>query len=625
MFAVTQEDFVHPMAVIEVLWWSCCTPSTEAAGKGGGDIGLGARLKVRQWTQVLIDQSLLLGSSSKGVHVHDIVLTYLRGTQSATELRVLQKRVVEGLVAASTQRTAATGRGFQDTGSTAKAFDGEEADWYVCNVASYHIKQAMDPSLLALENEDVKRWLLVNDETLVRAAAATVGMDVLELLVAQYSAGEEWLEAAKLTWAISIVSTTDADRLKHGTSALDLLEHAGSATAEAQQLELDIRGRLAQRMGVNGLAQKHNTMQMKELMKRNSSLRQDPVGIYFSLVFVQILAACGSHCSFLDAGKVPTEETSQKAINLQIGEGIPLFMKAVEESVGARKECIQLGYERLFGCVMLMPFRLHEHMVEMHHQLLEKKWAADGSTLTSACTDYRYERHFSISQGIGLRCDIFLIYPCAQSVAEHCGDVQQMVQTFQAQLGGMREFIKSGVPGMELPHFMLNTSSMGLELEALHPFGKEVAELLESCKGRYTDPSECKEWYESSAEFSAWRAHKGYGEGRASKDGRHHTFPKSTTIAHIQASLSLSLASMGSSNFELSWLGNLPTADSPNLHCMTGVIARFVNTRVLIAEVLAWQGRHEEAIRCHTFKSLASFHNTLLIRIYSIHFVRSAL
>jgi hypothetical protein len=66
MFAVTQEDFVHPMAVVELLWRLCCTSSTEAVS------GLSARLKVRQWTQVLINQSLLLGSSSKGVHMHDM-------------------------------------------------------------------------------------------------------------------------------------------------------------------------------------------------------------------------------------------------------------------------------------------------------------------------------------------------------------------------------------------------------------------------------------------------------------------------------------------------------------------------------------------------------------------------
>ena len=41
-------------------------------------------------------------------------------------MRVEQAKVVEGMVAASRARMKATGRGLQDTGSTAKAFDGEE-------------------------------------------------------------------------------------------------------------------------------------------------------------------------------------------------------------------------------------------------------------------------------------------------------------------------------------------------------------------------------------------------------------------------------------------------------------------------------------------------------------------
>ena len=44
MFAVTQEDFVHPMAVIELLWRSCC--ASEAEKREGS---LSTRLKVRQW------------------------------------------------------------------------------------------------------------------------------------------------------------------------------------------------------------------------------------------------------------------------------------------------------------------------------------------------------------------------------------------------------------------------------------------------------------------------------------------------------------------------------------------------------------------------------------------------
>ena len=124
MFAVTQEDFVHPMAVIELLWRSCCASESE---KQEGS--LATRLKVRQWTQLLVDHSLLLGSSSEGIHLHDIVLQYLRKRLSAEEMRAEHLKVVEGMVQASRIRIQETGRGLQGTGSTVKAYDGEELDW----------------------------------------------------------------------------------------------------------------------------------------------------------------------------------------------------------------------------------------------------------------------------------------------------------------------------------------------------------------------------------------------------------------------------------------------------------------------------------------------------------------
>ena len=72
--------------------------------------------------------------------------------------------------------------------------------------------------------------------------------------------------------------------------------------------------------------------------------------------------------------------------------------------------------------------------------------------------------------------------------------------------------------------------------------------------------------------------------------------------AHIvwqnQAMLSLSLASMGTSSFDLSWLDGLPASDDPELLDCMAAIESFANTRVMIAEVLEWQGRYKEAIRC---------------------------
>ena len=116
---------MHPMAVIEFLWRSCCASGYEKL-----EGGLASRLKVRQRTQLLLDHSLLLGSSSEGIHLHDIVLHYLRKRLSAGEMRKLHTQVVDGMVMASRERMASIGASFEDTGSTAKPFEGEEVDWY---------------------------------------------------------------------------------------------------------------------------------------------------------------------------------------------------------------------------------------------------------------------------------------------------------------------------------------------------------------------------------------------------------------------------------------------------------------------------------------------------------------
>jgi hypothetical protein len=68
-----------------------------------------------------------------------------------------------------------TARAFEDTGSTSKGFAGEEVDWYVCNVGSFHIKQSMDRSVPVVENKEVARWLMVEDTVLFQQTALAVG------------------------------------------------------------------------------------------------------------------------------------------------------------------------------------------------------------------------------------------------------------------------------------------------------------------------------------------------------------------------------------------------------------------------------------------------------------------
>jgi hypothetical protein len=242
-----------------------------------------------------------------------------------------------------------------------------------------------------------------------------------------------------------------------------------------------------------------------------------------------------------------------------------------------------------------MPFRSTDQTAEMHQQLLDEKWGRDGSILTAGCMQYSFDRHHAIAKGVGGRLDWYLINSMARGVAEHCGDVQQMVELYEKQLSDIRDFVSSGVSEAEAPFYCYlgGASCLGLELKSLHPFGKGFVALFGSWQ--CTDPSECKASFESAA-WAAWRAY--LGEGTSSKDGLHHKHLKARIIWQNQAMLSLSLASTGTSSFDLSWLDGLPASNDSKL--FDGYVAAysFANTRVIIAEVLEWQGRYKEAIRC---------------------------
>jgi hypothetical protein len=311
-----------------------------------------------------------------------------------------------------------------------------------------------------------------------------------------------------------------------------------------------------------------------------------------------------------DAGKIATADTVRKALGLFISDGMPLLEKASEESVGARREYVKLGYEMGMCIAYVMSTRSTEEAGEVHQQLLDQKWGRDGSILVAACMKYSFARHYEIAQGIGIRTDNYLFLPLAQGVAEHCGDVQQMVQLFENHLAGQRDLVRSGVAGIEGSYYCYNVAPtcLALELKALHSFGKGLVALLGSwC----TDPSECERCFESN-NWAAWRAR--WGKGLSSKDGLHHLLLKPALISHMQATLSLSLASTGTSNFDLSWLDGLPTADDSKLHDGLFGTQTFVNQRVVIAEVFEWQGRYKEAIRCVHFHA----HSYTIIRSHSI-------
>ena len=57
-----------------------------------------------------------------------------------------------------------------------------QVDWYCCNVGSFHVTSAMDPSVALTEDENAKLWVLHNDRVLARTVARAVGAEELYLL-----------------------------------------------------------------------------------------------------------------------------------------------------------------------------------------------------------------------------------------------------------------------------------------------------------------------------------------------------------------------------------------------------------------------------------------------------------
>jgi hypothetical protein len=587
MFAVTQEDFVHPMAVIELLWRSCCAPSTEAAGRSGKDVGLSARLQVRQWMQLLIDQSLLLGSSMKGVHVHDIVLTYLRKAHSPSELRALQKAVVEELVRMSKARP------FEDTGCTAQAFDGEEVDWYVTNVGSFHIKQSMDPSVPMAENEDVMQWLLVDDALLSQQTALAVGEEQLEKLVVHKTTGQRWLEAAKIKMAVSFL--TKGPLLVIFDQALELLEKCGTArTTAALQLELDIVGNAAYLIGnpkiLSGSPEKVRVMARVAELSQNTSLRVDPWKLMYGTIFPKCIVLLGAHPLGWPAGKVNFDSVF-RGMSLWVTKAVPLMQMSCDKAVGARKEWFTLR-KLLYTPGATFNAVLHntEESVSLFQSATDNQWGSNCSSIMKAISMYKFTRHFQIARSTGARFDLFCGAAIAHEVAEKTGNIEDCIAITERQQHGTEAYVHASPP--PATDFCTTISSLGvfLGVEPHHMLLKprqNVKQLL--AYGGMANMEEAESCYCSSAEFAPVRA-----VARSSSDGLYHAFRAPAAVTCMRAVLSFAL---GVDTTDTSWLNDLPSADVPTLHCVGNSSIHPVTARVLVAEVLEQQARHADAIR----------------------------
>lgn len=102
------------------------------------------------------------------------------------------------------------------------------------------MKLALDASVQTAQSEDLRRWLLLEDDVLFRQATVTVGLVELAALANEYAEKGSHFEAAKCTLGRAIHTADSNESCSLCEEALALLEKDGMSTRDAQQLQMDV-------------------------------------------------------------------------------------------------------------------------------------------------------------------------------------------------------------------------------------------------------------------------------------------------------------------------------------------------------------------------------------------------
>jgi hypothetical protein len=249
-----------------------------------------------------------------------------------------------------------------------------------------------------------------------------------------------------------------------------------------------------------------------------------------------------------------------------------------------------------WGCLCVT-----EESSALFHAATDEHWGADSSALMKAVAIHDFDRHFQIARNTAFKYNHLFGMQVEWWVAEKTGNVQDCVEINDRKDRVMESYMRAAPPpNMEVPFFLHNAGAfVGVETyhQHLQPT-RDLSRLFEYAG--INNIQHAEEGYRSSAEYAIFRT-----IAKSSADGLTHIYPEHATVSMIRAVLSFSKAAR---TVELSWLDDLPPADTTTLHC-TGLANVCTTTpRVLIAEVFEQQGRHAEAIR-FAQTDLQDYHN----------------
>ena len=167
---------------------------------------------VRRWLRIAIDHSLILGSISEGIRMHDLVRDYSRQLAASRKdggLAAIQRRAFSAILAAAPEG------GFVDLALASTADKGAELSLYFAVQAPFHLSEALPADMpIATIDGKVDELVLGLLEEAERTGQDTMRLHVaMGISAAQLEAAAEmcedasnWLDAGRIWAALCRIS-----------------------------------------------------------------------------------------------------------------------------------------------------------------------------------------------------------------------------------------------------------------------------------------------------------------------------------------------------------------------------------------------------------------------------------
>jgi hypothetical protein len=310
------------------------------------------------------------------------------------------------------------------------------------------MKLALDASAPMMQSENLRRWLLLEDDVLFRQATITMGLPELTALAKEYAENEAFFEAAKATFAQSNLTADINVSCVLMANTLALLERDGLPTREAQQFKWTVCGRYGYHAATIIADKPEEVARIKAMMdelSKDTALRKDP--------FAEVMALVGTLIYMLfqlpfawNGGRVMTDDGIYEGFVFLYETGAPYAKRTIEQAIGARREWHEMT-KNLMLLATGTPASGHTTAKNVAYvrAVTDAEWGEDNEKLVDSLLCFNFKRHHEIGRSSALTHSL-IFFMHQYYVAEKNGNLKQLLDVFNHQCHNAEAYVSAIEP-----------------------------------------------------------------------------------------------------------------------------------------------------------------------------------